>query len=130
MAALPPLTAAGPWIAAYALLLVALGVPVGLMRLKRVKGERLDRAVRVHGNAAENLPTFGLLLIGLDLMGSHPLLVHGLGAAFLAARVGHAYGLSRSMGPSAPRFLGIVLTWTLQAVAAGLLLLRALGGPG
>jgi hypothetical protein len=34
------------------------------------------------------------------------------------------------MGPSAPRFLGIVLTWTLQAVAAGLLLLRALGGPG
>jgi uncharacterized membrane protein YecN with MAPEG domain len=40
----------------------------------------------------------------------------------------HAFGLSRSAGASAPRFVGMVLTFTALAVPAGLLLRGAAAG--
>lgn len=78
----------------------------------------LERAVRVHGNFAEYAPLFLVLLLIAELSGSVSWLLHVLGAAFLLARLGHAFGLGRSSGTSAGRFLGTLVTWVAITVLA------------
>lgn len=87
----------------------------------------LERAIRVHGNFAEYVPLFLLLLLAAELGGAATWLLHVLGAVFLVARIGHAYGLSRSSGTSRGRFLGTLLTWVALLLAALLNLWLALG---
>lgn len=78
----------------------------------------LERAVRVHGNFAENAPLFLLLLLIAELSGGVSWLLHVLGVAFVLARLGHAFGLGRSSGTSAGRFLGTLVTWAVIVVLA------------
>jgi hypothetical protein len=77
----------------------------------------LVRRIRVHGNATENIPIGLLIMLVLELNGSSPVLLHGLGASLALGRLAHAQGLSGSAGTSVGRFLGAVLTWV--AIAAG-----------
>ena len=74
----------------------------------------LQRRVRVHANAIENLPLALLLLGGMELNGYPAPLVHGFGAALFLSRVAHAWGLSHSSGTSKGRFLGTLFTWLLM----------------
>ncbi len=78
----------------------------------------LERAVRVHGNFAEYVPLFVLLMLIAELSGSASWLLHVLGAAFVLARLGHAFGLGRSSGTSAGRLLGTLVTWVAIVVLA------------
>jgi len=78
----------------------------------------LERSVRVHGNFAEYAPLFLLLLLVAELGGGAPWLLHVLGAAFVLARIGHAFGLSLSSGTSAGRFLGTLVSWVAIVVLA------------
>jgi uncharacterized membrane protein YecN with MAPEG domain len=78
----------------------------------------LQRRVRVHANAVENLPLALLLLGGMELNGYSPALVHGFGATLFVSRVAHAWGLSHSGGTSKGRFLGTLFTWTLMLAMA------------
>lgn len=78
----------------------------------------LERAVRVHGNFGENAPLFLLLLLVAELSGGAGWLLHALGTAFVLARIGHAFGLARSSGTSAGRFLGTLVTWGAIVVLA------------
>lgn len=78
----------------------------------------LERAVRVHGNFAEYAPLFLVLLLLAELNGGPAALLHGLGAAFVLARIGHAFGLSRSSGASTGRFYGTLVTWIALLVVA------------
>lgn len=78
----------------------------------------LERAVRVHGNFAEYVPLFLLLLLIAELSGGAVMLLHGAGAAFLLARVAHAFGLSQTSGTSAGRFGGTLVTWVAILVLA------------
>lgn len=71
----------------------------------------LERAVRVHGNFAEYVPLFLLLLLVAELSGGAVMLLHAAGAAFFLARVAHAFGLSQTSGTSAGRFGGTLVTW-------------------
>lgn len=87
----------------------------------------LERAVRVHGNFGENAPLFLLLLLVAELGGAAAWLLHTLGTAFILARVGHAFGLGRSSGTSAGRFLGTLVTWVAIIVLAVTNVLLALG---
>jgi len=73
----------------------------------------LERAVRVHGNFAEYVPLFLVLLLVAELGGAAAWLLHALGGVFLASRIAHAYGLSRSGGTSPGRFYGTLLTWVM-----------------
>ena len=78
----------------------------------------LQRRVRVHANAIENLPLALLLLGGMELNGYPPQLVHGFGATLFVSRVAHAWGLSHSSGTSRGRFLGTLFTWLLMLAMA------------
>jgi uncharacterized protein len=71
----------------------------------------LERAVRVHGNFAEYVPLFLVLLLVAELNGGAAILLHSIGTAFFLARLYHAFGLSRSSGTSPGRFGGTLVSW-------------------
>lgn len=68
-------------------------------------------AVRAHANAVENVPLALLLLAALELNSLNPLLLHIFGGVLLLSRMAHAYGLSKTIGPSPGRFYGTLFTW-------------------
>jgi uncharacterized membrane protein YecN with MAPEG domain len=80
--------------------------------------ELLVRRIRVHGNATEHIPIGLLIMLVLELNGSSPTLLHGLGGCLTVGRLAHAQGLSGSAGTSVGRFLGVVLTWAAIGVGA------------
>lgn len=88
----------------------------------------LEQAMRVHGNYAENVP-FGLAaLVLLALGGASVWPVHLVGVLLVAGRIAHAVGLGGSIGTSAGRVGGMVLTFASLAIAALVLLSRAFAG--
>jgi uncharacterized membrane protein YecN with MAPEG domain len=86
----------------------------------------LERAIRVHGNFAEYVPFFLVLLLVAELGGAAAWVLHALGGVFLLSRIGHAYGLSSSGGTSRGRFFGTLFTWIALLLAALLNLWLAL----
>ena len=87
----------------------------------------LERASRIHGNAAENIPIV-LILLGLaEACGSSPILLHAIGSALTLGRLLHVWGLMQSSGRSFGRFAGIILTWLALGVGAVRALLWGLG---
>jgi uncharacterized membrane protein YecN with MAPEG domain len=81
----------------------------------------LGRAIRAHANFAEQVPLALLLLVLVDWSGAAAVLVHAIGIVLVIGRAANAIGLSRSLGPTAPRQAGAGLT--LLAVGAAALLL-------
>ena len=106
------------------ILVVVLGLRVVLFRFRHKIGlgdggnTTLQRRVRVHANAIENLPLALLLLGGMELNGYPQQLVHGFGATLFISRGAHAWGLSHSSGTSKGRFLGTLFTWLLMLAMA------------
>jgi hypothetical protein len=84
----------------------------------------LTRAIRAHGNFAENAPMGLAILIALALCNTAPLPLHILGASFTLGRVLHAVGMMRAKHPNALRFAGNLLTWLVLLGGGGLCLLR------
>lgn len=66
----------------------------------------LQQAIRAHGNAVECVPMFLVMLALFELNHGSVLLLHLFGAAFLAVRVLHAWGLYSSGGTSTGRVAG------------------------
>jgi uncharacterized membrane protein YecN with MAPEG domain len=118
----------GLYAALCAILVVVLALRVVFHRFRHRIGigdggdKALITLIRVHGNAIENVPLALLLLLLLELNQTAPPWLHAFGIAIVLARVIHAFGLSRSSGASAPRFLGTFITWTTVLVMAVLLL--------
>jgi uncharacterized membrane protein YecN with MAPEG domain len=77
-------------------------------------GESTDvnvtRAVRRHGNLAENAAIFIACIALLEMLGGGRVWVEVLCAAFVAARLLHAFGLSLKNTTNAFRVVGIILT--------------------
>lgn len=123
---------AGLYAGLVALVYLALGVRVIVLRWRyRVGagdgGERvLAKAIRVHGNAAEYVPLALVLLLLADLCGAPRALLHGCGIVFVAARLLHAFGLTRTSGPSWPRALGVLGTFGTIGVLSSWLVVAAL----
>ncbi len=114
-----------------ALIFLVLSVRViGLRRVVRIGlGDGGDaallRRVRVHANFAEYVPLC-LILIGLaESLRAPPVLLHGLGGLLLAARISHAYGVSRQPETFAWRVSGMVGTLTVLGLAVGVCLYSA-----
>lgn len=78
----------------------------------------LARMTRVFGNFAEYTALALLLFVLLEALGGPALVVHLCAGGFLAGRIAHAFGLSRSSGESIGRALGVGLTFTPILVAA------------
>ena len=82
--------------------------------------ERLEVAIRVHGNFAEYVPFALLLLALLEAGGISDPVLYSLGVILTAGRLSHAYGLSRTLAPNAFRAAGVLATWIV--IAAGSLI--------
>ena len=128
-----------PITALYAALgvLVLLGLAVRVSWVRRARGINLgdggapdlQRAIRAHANAAENLPLALILLLVVELAGAAAWLLHGAGAALVIGRVLHGWGLNRSAGASFGRVAGMALTWGVMGLLAGCALAAAIGLP-
>lgn len=116
------LEAFGLWAGLFVLLMIALKLNVGRVRTAQKVGfgdgggnEPLMRALRVQGNAVEDVPIQVIGLGALALLGAPALLIHGLGGVLFVSRVLHAVGLGGSTGFSFGRFAG-----TLGSLLTGL----------
>ncbi len=114
------------------LILMNVVLQVLVIRLRRSKligigdgqDKHLARAIRAHGNFAENAP-FGIgALILLALTGSGSLVLHAIGLMLVAGRALHAWGISQTAGTSFGRMAGMILTFTALIVAGLLLVSR------
>ena len=64
--------------------------------------------IRAHGNFTENAPLALLGLVGLAMLGAHPIALHVFGAGFFIGRILHAMGMAKTFGQG--RFVGTLLT--------------------
>ncbi len=76
------------------------------------------RLIRAHGNAAETIPVFLILLALAEGLGAPGWLVALLGAAFLAGRVAHGLHFVLDRPGFALRAIGMVLTLASTGPAA------------
>ncbi|MCH2454072.1 MAG: MAPEG family protein [Idiomarina sp.] len=82
--------------------------------------DELKVAVRVHGNFIEYVP-FILILLGIiEVQGGAAGLVHGIGIATLIARISHVIGLTKTIGPSIFRTIGVLGTFAVLLFSAGI----------
>ncbi|MFB6260571.1 MAG: MAPEG family protein [Thiohalorhabdaceae bacterium] len=118
-------TITGLYAALCALILLGLAVRVSWVRrraginLGDGGDPALQRAIRAHANAAENMPLVLILLLTVELAGAAGWLLHGAGTALVAGRMLHGWGLNRSAGASFGRVTGMALTWGIMGVLAG-----------
>lgn len=74
--------------------------------------EGLTRRMRAHGNFAENVPIFLVLLAALELATGGNLWLWGAAILFILARVAHAFGMDRP-GANLLRVGGIATSLTV-----------------
>jgi uncharacterized membrane protein YecN with MAPEG domain len=84
-------------------------------------------AIRRQGNFVEYVPYFMLMFAALELNGSGPLLLHGLGIAMIVARTLHAVGIKADTIQSPARGAGAGGTLLLGLIAAGVLVSQYFG---
>lgn len=74
--------------------------------------------LRAHANNTEYTPMALLLMwvLTLPTLGASIWVIHAIGVSLTVGRILHAIGLSRSTGPSALRFVGMVLTWIAYVI--------------
>lgn len=82
--------------------------------------DEMLRAMRTHANFAEYVPFALLLIVLAELQGAGPGWIHALGAALLAGRASHAWGVSRSPEDYRFRVTGMSLTFLTLLGAATL----------
>lgn len=88
----------------------------------------LLRRMRVHANFAEYVP-LALIMLGLaESLQSPGWLLHACGAALLAGRLSHAYGVSQHPETLAFRVAGMATTITVLGVLALACLMQAMPG--
>jgi uncharacterized membrane protein YecN with MAPEG domain len=108
-------------------LLILLALAILVVR-QRIKGRvmfgdgdhpALQRAIRAHGNAVENIPASVAALVAAALAGAPVWAIHAGGALLAISRVLHAQGLSTTEGRSFGRSAGMVGTWIAMILIAG-----------
>ena len=120
--ALPAVTILSTAILALVAASLSIWVIVQRVRLKVEWGDgnkpAMAQAVRAHANFAEHVP-IALLAIGAsEVAGTSRLVIIGLAAALIVARLLSAYGLIRSLGPSLPRQVGASISIAVTIVAS------------
>jgi len=77
-------------------------------------GEKpLTKAIRIHGNFTEYMPLALILLAIYEVNGGDQLYLHIFGITLVAGRVFHMMGLTKSMGTSLLRQIGMLSTFAV-----------------
>lgn len=90
--------------------------------------EVLARRMRAHGNYAENMPIFLVLLGFLELATGGSLWLWGAAIAFILGRIAHAFGMDRP-GANPLRVGGIAISWLVLLGLGGYAILIAYQSP-
>tara|TARA_B110000091_G_scaffold152405_1_gene162244 strand:- start:135 stop:530 length:396 start_codon:yes stop_codon:yes gene_type:complete len=106
------------------LAILLLGLSFNIIRLRfKLKvaigdGEQkpLTAAIRIHGNFIEYIPLALILLGCYELNGADSLWLHILGGLLFVGRILHAIGLSKSIGISIQRQVGMLLTFLVLLI--------------
>lgn len=98
-----------------------LGIPAG-----DGGNAQLLQNARAHGNFAEYVPLILVLMALYELNGAPANWLHGLGAALLAARIVHPFGMGSIRHPA--RFFGAAVTALVLLASVALLGWQAWGG--
>jgi uncharacterized membrane protein YecN with MAPEG domain len=120
-----PIAATTLYIGLFGLLMMILKLNVGRVRASKKinlgdgNDEAMQRAIRVQGNAVEDVPVVLFGLVGLGLLEAPVLLIHALGATFLIGRILHAIGLGGMPGAGIGRTVGTLLSLIVILVTAG-----------
>ena len=120
-----PIAATTLYIGLFGLLMMILKLNVGRVRASKKinlgdgNDEAMQRAIRVHGNAVEDVPVLLFGLVGLGLLAAQVLLIHALGATLLIGRVLHAVGLGGMPGAGIGRTIGTLLSLIVILITAG-----------
>jgi len=102
------------WVGLHVLLMLALKFNAGATRGKTKvnfgdgDNEIMQRALRVQGNAVEDVPIAMIGLVMLSQLAAPIWLLHALGGTMFVSRVLHALGLGKSSGVSAGRLIGTI----------------------
>ena len=83
------------------------------------ENDRMARAMRVQGNAVEDVPITLIGLLALAALSAPAMLLHILGGTLTGARVLHAVGLGSKGGFSLGRVLGTIGSLLCLLVTAG-----------
>lgn len=103
-----------------------IGLAINIIRLrKKFKvgindggNKDLAKAIRIHGNFAEYVPVALILLACYELNNASVIMLHALGAALLAGRALHVIGLSKTIGISMQRQVGMLATFFVILILA------------
>jgi hypothetical protein len=115
-----------------ALFLIALAFNIIKLRFKYQVGlgdggeQELIKAIRIHGNFTEYMPIALILLASYELNGGEALYLHIIGIILVTSRILHAMGLSKTIGTSLPRQIGILSTFVALIVLAILNIIKFL----
>ena len=88
----------------------------------------LGVAIRRHANFTEQVPLALLLLALIELNGASTWLLHGLGAALVAFRVVHPFGLDAAVMLKPARAVGATGTVLVTLIAAGVAAWQGISG--
>jgi len=89
--------------------------------------QKMQTAIRMHGNFAEYVPMALLLIGGIEAAGAPRPLVLALCVALVLARIAHPVGMMMK-APNPPRAGGAILTWAVLLVAAIEAIVRVVEG--
>ncbi len=103
-----------------------IGLAFNIIRLRRKfkvgigSGDNkfLAKAIRIHGNFAEYIPLALILLAVYELNGASVMVLHALGATLVVSRALHAIGLTKSIGISIQRQVGMMSTFLVILILA------------
>jgi hypothetical protein len=79
----------------------------------------MRQAMRVQGNAVEDVPITLLGLYGLAALAAPVMLIHILGGSFLLFRIAHAFTLGSGTGSGLGRMIGTFGTLLVMLVTGG-----------
>lgn len=109
----------------FVLLFTALKLNAGRVRVSEQVNfgdggnDPMRQAMRVQGNAVEDVPITLLGLYGLAAMAAPVLLIHILGGSFLVFRLAHAFTLGSGTGSGLGRMIGTLGTLIVMLVTGG-----------
>lgn len=109
----------------FVLLFIALKLNAGRVRASQKVNfgeggnDPMRQAMRVQGNAVEDVPITLLGLYGLAAMAAPVMLIHILGGSFLVFRVAHAFTLGSGTGGGLGRLIGTLGTLIVMLVTGG-----------